>query len=76
VPVILDDPSLFKPVLAMHGADAQPWDRFDPAIPKFERYPPDVNGKGPAARGGVLKRDREVHIDTMAHTGQREGRNV
>jgi hypothetical protein len=40
VPVILDDPSLFKPVLAMHGADAQPWDRFDPAIPRFERYPP------------------------------------
>jgi hypothetical protein len=36
----LDDPSIFKPVLAMHVADAQSWDRLDPAMPKFDRYPP------------------------------------
>ena len=36
----LDDPSVFRPQFDIHVADAQPWDQLDPAIPKFERYPP------------------------------------
>jgi hypothetical protein len=36
----LDDPSVFRPQFDIHVTDAQPWDRLDPAIPKFERYPP------------------------------------
>ena len=36
----LDDPALFRPAVDMHVADAQPWDVLDPAIPKFDRYPP------------------------------------
>ena len=36
----LDDPGLFKPQMDIFVSDAQPWDQMDPAIPKFERYPP------------------------------------
>ena len=36
----LDDPSAFAPQFDIHVADAQPWDQLDPAIPKFEGYPP------------------------------------
>jgi hypothetical protein len=36
----LDDPSLFRPQCDIHVADAQPWDHLDPAIPKFDGYPP------------------------------------
>jgi len=36
----LDDPSLFKPQMDIFVSDAQPWDQMDPAIPKFEQYPP------------------------------------
>jgi len=36
----LDDPSAFRPQFDIHVADAQPWDQLDPAIPKFDRYPP------------------------------------
>lgn len=36
----LDDPSVFRPQFDIHVADVQPWDRLDPAIPKFEGYPP------------------------------------
>jgi hypothetical protein len=25
-------------------SDAQPWDQMDPAIPKFEHYPPPPKG--------------------------------
>lgn len=35
----LDDPSLFRPSMDIHVADAQPWDTLDPAVPKFEGYP-------------------------------------
>jgi hypothetical protein len=36
----LDDPSWFKPEADMWTSDAQPWDHMDPAVPKFEKYPP------------------------------------
>ena len=36
----LDDPSAFKPKIEMWVSDAQPWDRIDPTLPKFEKYPP------------------------------------
>jgi hypothetical protein len=36
----LDDPSLFQPQMDIFVSDAQPWDQMDPAIPKFEQYPP------------------------------------
>lgn len=35
----LDDPSVFHPQFDIHVADAQPWDKLDPAIGKFEGYP-------------------------------------
>jgi hypothetical protein len=35
----LDDPSLFRPTMDIHVADAQPWDLLDPAMTKFDRYP-------------------------------------
>lgn len=38
----LDDPSAFRPQFDIHVADVQPWDHLDPAIPKFEQYPPRV----------------------------------
>ena len=36
----LDDPSRFQPQMDIFVSDAQPWDEMDPAIPKFEQYPP------------------------------------
>ncbi len=36
----LDDPSWFNPQMDIFVSDAQPWDRMDPAITKFEQYPP------------------------------------
>jgi hypothetical protein len=36
----LDDPSWFRPEVDFFVADAQPWDQMDPAIAKFEHYPP------------------------------------
>ena len=36
----LDDPSWFRPQMDIFVADAQPWDQMDPAIPKFQQYPP------------------------------------
>jgi hypothetical protein len=36
----LDDPSWFQPQMDIFVLDAQPWDQMDPAIPKFEQYPP------------------------------------
>jgi hypothetical protein len=35
----LDDPSLFRPTMDIHVADAQPWDLLEPATTKFDRYP-------------------------------------
>jgi hypothetical protein len=36
----LDDPSWFRPQYDIFTSDAQPWDQMDPAIPKYEKYPP------------------------------------
>jgi hypothetical protein len=36
----LDDPSWFHPQLDMWTSDAQVWDYMNPALPKFEQYPP------------------------------------
>ena len=36
----LDDPGWFRPQMDFFVCDAQPWDHMDPAIPKFDRYPP------------------------------------
>ena len=36
----LDDPSWFGPQMDIFTSDAQPWDQMDPAIPKYENYPP------------------------------------
>ena len=35
----LDDPGWFTPQMDVWTADAQSWDRMDPALPKFEKYP-------------------------------------
>ncbi|MBV8778396.1 MAG: GFA family protein [Alphaproteobacteria bacterium] len=34
-----DDPSFFKPDADIFTKSAQPWDHFDPAVPKFDTYP-------------------------------------
>lgn len=36
----LDDPSGFNPQLDVWISDAHPWDQMNPALPKFEKYPP------------------------------------
>ena len=36
----LDDPSGFRAQMDFFVSDAQPWDQMDPAIPKYELYPP------------------------------------
>jgi hypothetical protein len=36
----LDDASWFRSQMDIFVSDAQPWDQMDPAIPKFQHYPP------------------------------------
>ena len=36
----LDDPTWFKPQADIFTSEAQPWDFMDPALPKFDQYPP------------------------------------
>jgi hypothetical protein len=36
----LDDPSAFRPEADIFVKSAQPWDHMDPALPKYETYPP------------------------------------
>ena len=36
----LDDPSRFRAEADIFTKSAQPWDHMDPAIPKYETYPP------------------------------------
>ena len=38
----LDDPTWFQPQMDIFISDAQPWDQMDPAMPKFEQYPPSA----------------------------------
>jgi hypothetical protein len=41
----LDDPSEFHPQMHFWILDAQPWAKMDPAVPKFEKYPPQVGAE-------------------------------
>lgn len=36
----LDDPTAFHPTMDIYVASAQPWDFMDPALPKFDKLPP------------------------------------
>ena len=36
----LDDPSWFLPSFHIFVSDAQPWDRMDPGVPKYEQHSP------------------------------------
>src|SRR5215472_12490653 len=36
----LDDPGWFNPQVDVWTSDTHPWDRMNPALPKFEKYPP------------------------------------
>jgi len=36
----LDDPSWFTQQIDVWTSDAHPWDQMNPALPKFEKYPP------------------------------------
>jgi hypothetical protein len=36
----LDDPSGFTPQMDFFVCDAQPWDKMDEHLPKYEQYPP------------------------------------
>ena len=38
----LDDPSWFRPQMDFFVSDVQPWDQMDPAIPKYDLYPPST----------------------------------
>lgn len=35
----LDDPSWFNPQMDVWTCDALSWDKMDPSVPKFEKYP-------------------------------------
>ena len=41
----LDDPSFLKPQTVIYTKNAQPWDRFDPDLPKFETRQPPMQPK-------------------------------
>lgn len=41
----LDDPSGFSPTMHFFTRDVQPWDHLDPALAKFETYPPKLQPK-------------------------------
>jgi hypothetical protein len=30
----------FRPQMHIFTSDAQPWDQMDPALPKYDKYPP------------------------------------
>src|SRR5438034_7500414 len=38
----LDDPSWFNPQVDVWTSDAHSWDQMNPALPKFEKYPPQA----------------------------------
>ncbi|MGB0625957.1 MAG: GFA family protein [Alphaproteobacteria bacterium] len=38
--ITLDDPSGFTPQMDIFADSAQPWDRFDDALPRFPQMPP------------------------------------
>jgi hypothetical protein len=41
----LDDPSMFRPSIEIHVADAQAWDHLDPVLAKFDGYPPHADAR-------------------------------
>jgi hypothetical protein len=43
------DPSWFSPQVDVWTSDAHPWDQMNPALPKFEMYPPSEGSAAPAA---------------------------
>ena len=45
----LNDPSWFNPQVDVWTSDAHSWDQMNPALPKFEKYPPSGDSAGPAA---------------------------
>lgn len=36
----LDDPGRYRPQIVTWASAGQPWDRSDPAVPRFDRMPP------------------------------------
>lgn len=36
----LDDPGRYRPQMVLYTLRGYPWDRLDPALPKFDRMPP------------------------------------
>lgn len=38
----LDDSGWFRPQMDIFTSRAQPWDRMDPELPKWDTYPPDA----------------------------------
>ncbi|MDX2144159.1 MAG: GFA family protein [Rhodospirillaceae bacterium] len=42
----LDDPSEFRPMALSWVSSAQPWHRFDPELPKFDKNIPEPPAKG------------------------------
>ena len=42
----LDDPSWFRAEADIFVKSAQPWDHMDPAIPKYDTYPPGKSNTG------------------------------
>jgi hypothetical protein len=40
----LADPGWFQPAMNVWTSDAQAWDQMNPALPKFEKYPPPPAG--------------------------------
>lgn len=36
----LDDPGQFQPAMEIFVSDLQPWDKLDPTLPAFPKYPP------------------------------------
>jgi hypothetical protein len=36
----LDNPGWFNPQMEVWTSDAHPWDRLNPTLPKFDKYPP------------------------------------
>ena len=44
----LDDPGWFNPQMDVWTSDAHLWDQMNPALPKFEKYPPSGDSAGSA----------------------------
>ena len=62
----LDDPSEFRPEADIFVKSAQPWEHLNPALPKFDTYPPgrsylpDENPPRPLATSPLARGGRPV----------------